>query len=103
MSLQNKIISGGIKSALKQKSLVSKILNIIGLLLFSLFGFVGLILLFDGSEEMMMRLTTTLLVTYPSIFIVYNKILKKISIGESIKCHFLLWIYFPDSRIIWNK
>ena len=94
MNLQNKIISSGVKSALKQKSLVSKILNMIGIVVLSLISLGGLVLLFDGSAELMMRFTMTLLVTYPSIYILFNRFSNKISIMDSIKKHFLLWLNF---------
>ena len=99
MSLQNKIISSGVKSALKQKSLVSKILNIIGIVVLSLISFGGLALLFDGSAELMMRFTMTLLVTYPSIYILFNRFSNKISIMDSVKKHFLLWLNFISNLI----
>ena len=99
MNLQNKIISSGVKSALKQKSLVSKILNMIGIVVLSLISLGGLVLLFDGSAELMMRFTMTLLVTYPSIYILFNRFSNKISIMDSIKKHFLLWLNFISNLI----
>jgi len=99
MNLQDKVISSGLKSVLKQKSLLSKILNVIGILLFSLIGLVGLLLAFDSSEELMMRFSTTLLVTYPSIFIVFNRFFNKVSIIDSVKTHFLLWLNFISNLI----